>query len=192
MVQLFAGDALLPRFVVLRQRGRARALVRAVLRRSPTTPTRAASERDRVLVVATADELESLEAELARAPGAPGARRELAHAGRGGVDERPADADRSLDAAAIAARDRRRAQPRRAGERRRRAAGVDCSTRTGVRIRTLSLFYEQWLGKLPIGELERVSLLFDIGEVHAAWYARVKRLLDVGLGAVRARSRSSW
>ena len=49
----------------------------------------------------------------------------------------------------------------------------------GVRIRTLSLFYEQWLGKLPIGELERVSLLFDIGELHAAGYARVKRLLDI-------------
>ena len=37
----------------------------------------------------------------------------------------------------------------------------------GIRVRTLSLFYEQWLGKLPIGELERISLLFDIGEVHA-------------------------
>ena len=37
----------------------------------------------------------------------------------------------------------------------------------GVRVRTLSLFYEQWLGKLPIGELERMSLLFDIGEIHA-------------------------
>jgi len=45
----------------------------------------------------------------------------------------------------------------------------------------MSLFYEQWLGKLPITELERVSLLFDIGEVHAARYARVKRLLDVAL-----------
>ena len=44
----------------------------------------------------------------------------------------------------------------------------------GVRVRTLSLFYEQWLGKLPIGELERVSLLFDIGEVHQARYARVE------------------
>ena len=49
-----------------------------------------------------------------------------------------------------------------------------------MRVRTLSLFYEQWLGKLPIAELERVSLLFDIGELHAAGYARVKRLLDVG------------
>src|SRR5262249_10855015 len=54
----------------------------------------------------------------------------------------------------------------------------------GVRVRTLSLFYEQWLGKLPIGELERVSLLFDIGEVHQARYARVKRLLDVALALV--------
>ena len=54
----------------------------------------------------------------------------------------------------------------------------------GVRIRTLSLFYEQWLGKLPIGELERVSLLFDIGELHQTRYARVKRLLDLALAAV--------
>jgi len=50
----------------------------------------------------------------------------------------------------------------------------------GVRIRTLSMFYEQWLGKLPVSELERISLLFDIGEVHAPRYARVKRLLDIG------------
>jgi lipopolysaccharide/colanic/teichoic acid biosynthesis glycosyltransferase len=51
----------------------------------------------------------------------------------------------------------------------------------GVRVRTLSMFYEQWLGKLPINELERVSLLFDIGELHAAGYARVKRLFDIVL-----------
>ena len=61
----------------------------------------------------------------------------------------------------------------------------------GVRVRTLSLFYEQWLGKLPVSELERVSLLFDIGEIHAPRYARVKRLLDVspragGLSAARS------
>ena len=53
----------------------------------------------------------------------------------------------------------------------------------GVRIRTLSMFYEQWLGKLPINELERVSLLFDIGELHAVRYARVKRLLDIVLAS---------
>ena len=50
-------------------------------------------------------------------------------------------------------------------------AGVELHE-DGVRIRTLSMFYEQWLGKLPIGELERVSLLFDIGELHAVGYPR--------------------
>ena len=54
----------------------------------------------------------------------------------------------------------------------------------GVRIRTLSLFYEEWLGKLPVSELERVSLLFDIGEVHRSRYGRVKRLMDVAIGLV--------
>ena len=51
----------------------------------------------------------------------------------------------------------------------------------GVRIRTLSLFYDQWLGKLPLSELERVSLLFDIGELHQARYGRMKRIIDVAL-----------
>lgn len=49
----------------------------------------------------------------------------------------------------------------------------------GVRVRTLSLFYDEWLGKLPAGELERMSLMFDIGEIHRTLYGRVKRVLDV-------------
>lgn len=53
----------------------------------------------------------------------------------------------------------------------------------GIRLRTLSLFYEEWLGKLPVSELERVSLMFDIGEVHRAHYGRRKRLLDLALAA---------
>jgi lipopolysaccharide/colanic/teichoic acid biosynthesis glycosyltransferase len=55
---------------------------------------------------------------------------------------------------------------------------------SGVRIRTTSLFYEEWLGKIPVGDLARVSLFFDIGEVHRAMYGRFKRILDVGFGAV--------
>ncbi len=58
---------------------------------------------------------------------------------------------------------------------------------SGVRVRTLSLFYDEWLGKLPISELERVALMFDIGEIHRARYVRAKRLVDVafaGIGAV--------
>jgi lipopolysaccharide/colanic/teichoic acid biosynthesis glycosyltransferase len=52
----------------------------------------------------------------------------------------------------------------------------------GVRVRSLSDFYQDWMGKLPAGEVERSSLLFDIGEVHGRGYSRVKRLFDV-LGA---------
>jgi lipopolysaccharide/colanic/teichoic acid biosynthesis glycosyltransferase len=51
----------------------------------------------------------------------------------------------------------------------------------GLRVRTLSRFYEDWLGKFPMGELERISLLFDISEVHNGPYSRVKRLIDVAL-----------
>ena len=59
-----------------------------------------------------------------------------------------------------------------------------CLTKTSVRIRTLSLFYEQWIGKLPLAELVRVSLLFDIGELHRQRYVRSKRVIDVALGLV--------
>ncbi|MEO5837171.1 MAG: sugar transferase [Acidimicrobiales bacterium] len=54
----------------------------------------------------------------------------------------------------------------------------------GVRIRTLSLFYEEWLGKLPISELERVSLMFDIGELHRVRYGRLKRMIDLAFATV--------
>ena len=48
-----------------------------------------------------------------------------------------------------------------------------------MRVRSLTLFYEEWLGKLPISELERASLLFDIREVHHSGYGRAKRIIDV-------------
>jgi lipopolysaccharide/colanic/teichoic acid biosynthesis glycosyltransferase len=51
----------------------------------------------------------------------------------------------------------------------------------GVRVRTLSLYYDEWLGKLPLGELERVALMFDIGEVHRARYGRLKRIMDLAV-----------
>ena len=46
-------------------------------------------------------------------------------------------------------------------------------------MRSLTLFYDEWLGKLPLSELERVSLMFDIGELHRARYGRLKRLIDL-------------
>ena len=53
--------------------------------------------------------------------------------------------------------------------------------RTGVRIRTLEAFYEEWLTKLPVSELRQISLLCDIGELHSASYTRAKRVFDVAL-----------
>jgi lipopolysaccharide/colanic/teichoic acid biosynthesis glycosyltransferase len=52
----------------------------------------------------------------------------------------------------------------------------------GLRVRSLVDFYDEWLGKLPLSELERVSLLFDIGELHGGTYVRAKRVVDVVLG----------
>ena len=52
----------------------------------------------------------------------------------------------------------------------------------GVRVRTLLEFYEEWLAKLPISELERESLFFDISEIHYVPYARTKRIIDVTCG----------
>ena len=63
-------------------------------------------------------------------------------------------------------------------------AQVADAHRQGIRVRTLSLFYEGWLGKLPISELAQVSLLFDIGELHRAYYGRAKRVLDILLASV--------
>jgi lipopolysaccharide/colanic/teichoic acid biosynthesis glycosyltransferase len=51
----------------------------------------------------------------------------------------------------------------------------------GVRIRTVPMFYEEWLGKLPVSHLERLALMFDINEVHRTVYGRFRRLIDLPL-----------
>ena len=40
------------------------------------------------------------------------------------------------------------------------------------------------MGKLPLSELERIALLFDINEIHRPVYARMKRFFDVLLAIV--------
>ena len=49
----------------------------------------------------------------------------------------------------------------------------------GMRVRTLRDFYEEWIGKVPLGELERSMLLFDIGELHSPTYEHLSRLVDL-------------
>jgi lipopolysaccharide/colanic/teichoic acid biosynthesis glycosyltransferase len=177
-VQLFAGDALLPRFVVL---GSVVVLVPwfvlcAVLSRDVDVR---AGERDRVVVVASADELAVLEADLARAPERPA----LIVAGLSPHEIAPVAASGAAPLVDVASE--RQATvvvlSRHAQSDEDVVVQATALHERGVRIRTLSMFYEQWLGKIPISELERVSLLFDIGELHAVGYARVKRLLDVVL-----------
>lgn len=172
IVQLFVGDALLPRFVVF---GAAILLVPWYLLCTALawgTRTRAA-DLDRVLVLASAEEAATLEADLERHP------------------ERPAKVVATCDPRTVDEDDLREiAEHRNATvvvldrEAQQRAAVVDAAAalhESGLRVRTLSLFYEEWLGKLPLSELERVSLMFDIGELHRARYGRATRLFDVGL-----------
>ena len=51
----------------------------------------------------------------------------------------------------------------------------------GIRVRSLSVFYDEWLGKLPLSELERMSLMFDLGDLHRIRYGRLKRLSDLAI-----------
>ncbi len=175
LAQLLVGQALLPRAVVF---GTAVLLVpwyvvcAAFVRDGDSR----AAARDRVLVVGSWTDVAALSEELesgAERPavvvesltpedamvGADGVRPLLAAADATGTTVVVLDRVAQLDASIVA-------QAALLHER-------------GVRIRTLSLFSEEWLGKLPLSELERVSLMFDIGELHRARYVRFKRVVDL-------------
>ncbi|HWH34591.1 MAG TPA: sugar transferase [Acidimicrobiales bacterium] len=176
-IQLLTGTALLPRWVVF---GAAVVLVPwfvlcATVAREGVTR---AEGRDRVLLVAGPGEAVVLEDELGQAPERPASvvahlDVEAARAGDGPGRPLVEQAD-ALDATVVVLDRHAQADESIVAQ----AAALHAA---GVRIRTLSLFYEQWLGKLPVSELERVSLMFDIGELHRARYGRAKRLLDVAL-----------
>lgn len=179
VVQLVLGDALLPRFVVF---GSALLLpdwYRVCSALSAGGRLRA-QQRDRVIVVGRRDEVASLELEL--------------H----GLPERPATIVASLGVDAAAVRPGARPLEELATAHEPtvlvldRAAADDPGViaqaavlhEQGVRIRTLAAFYDEWLGKLPLSELERTSLFFDIGELHRSGYPRAKRILDLPLALV--------
>jgi lipopolysaccharide/colanic/teichoic acid biosynthesis glycosyltransferase len=179
LLQLVVGSALLPRFVVF---SAPLVLVPfALLCAGMARDGRARDgRRDRIVVVSSVTEALELGDELEAAPERPAvvaAVLDPHSAATAGSGERPlVTAVREAGATAIVLD---------------RAAQSDDSIvaqaaelhESGVRVRTLSLFYEQWLGKLPVSELERVSLMFDIGEVHRSRYGRMKRILDTFVGA---------
>lgn len=177
IAQLGLGSALLPRFVVF---GAAILVVPWYIALAAlSSGGRLRQEgRDRVVLVAPADDASALRADLERSPERPASIAVVLGPEEAGSTS---SAIRPLAETAIAAR----ASVVVLG----RAAQLDESIvqqaaqlhEGGVRIRTLSLFYEQWLGKMPLSELERIALMFDIGELHRARYGRLKRFIDIAV-----------
>ncbi|MBX3314772.1 MAG: sugar transferase [Actinobacteria bacterium] len=177
LVQLVVGDALLPRFVVF---GAALLLVPWqvavgwIVRRGLDRE----ADRDRVVLVASESEAERLTDEQRSTPEKPW--RLEAHL-------RPEDVvggagrvlvDTVLAGSTVVVLDRSAlVEPE-------VIAQAGAVHEFGIRVRTLQQFYEEWLAKLPMSELERSSLFFDIAEVHRVRYGRAKRLLDLAGGVV--------
>ena len=179
LVTLVAGGQLLPRLVIF---GAAAVSVPwfVVCAAVAEGGRQRAEARDRIIVVGDGDEGDLLRMELAAMP------------------ERPAVIVGAYDTASLvsgtdglplvrateAARASVVVLSRRASELEYIVDQAATLHRRGVRVRTLTGFYVEWLGKLPIAELERASMLFDIGELHGRRYARIKRLFDIVTGAL--------
>jgi lipopolysaccharide/colanic/teichoic acid biosynthesis glycosyltransferase len=175
VAQLVLGSQLLPRFVIFWSAVflvPAWSLTGFVAARDRDRQRR----RDRVLLVASEDDAARLSAELGRNPERRATVVDLLK-----VTEA---ADGRLLSAATAAEATLVVLAREALNDDAIVEQVASLHEHGVRVRTLTLFYDEWLGKLPLTELERVALMFDIGEVHRARYGRVKRALDLAAGAV--------
>ncbi|MCU0311249.1 MAG: sugar transferase [Acidimicrobiales bacterium] len=183
VLQLLTGDALLPRFVVF---GSAVLLVPWYLACAAmaTGGRQRAADRDRVLVVATLEEVEALRRDLRRAAEHAASIVQVVLPGEAGQAPGKPAADGPLVAAAVGSGATVVVLDREAESN---DSIVDQAAELhgrGMRVRSYALFVDEWLGKVPLFELERVSLLFDVGEVHRARYGRVKRLIDVAVGLV--------
>jgi lipopolysaccharide/colanic/teichoic acid biosynthesis glycosyltransferase len=180
LVQVVTGDALLPRFVVF---GAAVVavpwwLICAALARGGRLR---AEYRDRVVLVAAPSEAMALRDELAGNP----ERHALLVATLSPEESRPTGRrSKPLTELAVQAGANLVVLDRAALAEPAVVSQAAALHEHGLRVRTLSLFYEEWIGKLPLSELERTSLLFDIREVHGGSYVRVKRLLDLVVGVV--------
>ena len=180
LIQLFMGDALLPRFGVF---GAAILLVPwyLICAALATDGGARAAGRDRVLLVSDSASTSVLRDEIARSAEHPArlvAVVPVADAEPTGTGEQPLVAMALDQHVGVLVLDRdAQSVPHVVAQ----AAALH---RDGMRVRTLSLFYEEWLGMIPVSELERVSLMFDIGEVHRGRYGRFKRVMDLVIGIV--------
>jgi lipopolysaccharide/colanic/teichoic acid biosynthesis glycosyltransferase len=180
LAQLIVGSSLLPRFVVL---GAPLLLIPwyVVCWTLASGARSLQQDRDRIVAVVSLEEADALRTELSQAPETPASLVDtllLEDARSDQPRQRPLVESVIRNGATVVVLDRE-AQ----GEE--SIVGQAASLHeAGIRVRTLTLFYDEWLGKLPVWELERVSLMFDIGEIHRARYGRVKRLSDVAFGLV--------
>ena len=181
LIQLFGGTLLLPRVVVL---GSALLLLPIFL--ALTILARGADRRgageDRVLAVVGADDAAALEVDLKHDAERPAKLAGVLHpskasgVAKGTIGGLIHEARRCRATVLVLGREAQGDESVVA-----QAATLHAS---GIRVRSLAFFYDEWLGKLPLGELERSSLFFDIQELHVPRYARMKRLIDVLSGVV--------
>ncbi|MFZ0667264.1 MAG: sugar transferase [Acidimicrobiales bacterium] len=178
--QLVAGSGVLPRFVIF---GAVVILVPsyAMLGVASEHIRRHEEVSDRVLVIARRDQLEILKSDLEGLPERPAVVVAALEPDEISTDR---NAIGSLVDAAVSSRATVIVLDREAQTSEWIVAQAAALHGTGTRIRTLSLFYEEWFGKMPLPELERVSLMFDIQELHGQRYARIKRFIDVALGLI--------
>jgi len=172
LAQLLVGAPLLPRFVVLASSG---VLAVAWSALAIVDQRAAPSGGDRVLAVLDPDEAVTLHDDLTMAPERTARLVDVVD-----QDEATAAGPRSPLLEAVAQSGAtvlvlgRGAQ----GSEAVVAQAAELHGR-GIRVRTLTLFYDEWLGKLPVSDLERLSLMFDIQELHVPRYARLKRVVDL-------------
>jgi lipopolysaccharide/colanic/teichoic acid biosynthesis glycosyltransferase len=176
IVQLAVGTALIPRFVI----GLSVPLFCLVLLGSSTVRRHgwhAAKQRDRVFAVLDERDIDTLKSDLAGP-----LRRAASLVGSLSIGEEPRNTDlvrhlQSTDATVLVLG-------------RQALTDLDVVSDAasvhegGMRVRTLRDFYEEWVGKVPLGELQRSMLLFDIGELHRPTYERTSRLIDLFVGSV--------
>ena len=180
LLQLVVGSSLLPRFVVL---GAPIVLVPwyVVCWILASSARSLQEDRDRVVAVVSLEEADALRSELGEAPERPASVVDallLTNARSDQPRQRPLVESVVRTGATVVVLDRE-------AQGDESVVGQAASLHeAGVRVRTLTLFYDEWLGKLPVWELERVSLMFDIGELHRARYGRLKRLMDTLIAVV--------
>ncbi|MCU1358514.1 MAG: hypothetical protein JWM89_3932 [Acidimicrobiales bacterium] len=180
VLQLIVGDALLPRLVVLMSSVAmvpAHVVVWSLSQRGRTRD----EGRDRVVLVGSHQEATRVVDDLALAPERPAVL--VAHLTVPDVVDVADDPDvRPLVERVLAERATVLVLDRVAQVEDAVIAEAEALHEAGIRVRSLVGFYEEWLGKLPVGELERSSLFFDISELHRDRYGRVKRMVDLAFG----------